>query len=471
MSPLVYLAMFGWIPLTLYLFYQFSQSDKLGIERAVVFSFIGAWLFLPEIAFPQVGLPDYTKLSATCYGILLATFIFDVQRLRSFRPSWLDLPMVVWCVSPIASSLTNNLGLYDGLSTMLNQIIAWGIPYFLGRIYFNNLAALRILAKGFVIGGLIYVPLCLIEVRLSPQLHRWVYGFHQHSFAQTIRYGGFRPTVFMQHGLMVGVWMMSATLIAIWLWRTGVLKRLWNMPMGWLVAALFITFVLLKSTGAYVYLVLGLGILLIAARWRTSLPLLGLIGLMSLYLFLGTTGSLTGQQTQQLVDTAAQITNTDRAQSLEFRLNNEQLLATKARQKMLFGWGGWGRSRIRDSAGQDISVTDSLWIVAFGTQGLVGVLSLAAVLLLPVLIFFGQSFPARLWVHPQVAPAAALAVVLALYMLDCLLNAMINPVFILVSGGITGLVLRPWRVVSPRPASVAADKPVARHWRHSSSRL
>lgn len=471
MSPLVYLAMFGWIPFTLYLFSQYSQAGKLGIERAVVLSFIGAWLFLPEIAFPLPGLPDYTKLSATCYGILLATIIFDVQRFRSFRPGWLDLPMAIWCVSPVAASLTNNLGLYDGLSAMLTQIMTWGIPYFLGRIYFNNLAALRVLAKGIVMGGLIYVPLCLIEVRLSPQLHRWVYGFHQHSFAQTIRYGGFRPTVFMEHGLMVGIWMMAATLIAVWLWQTGVLKRLWNIPMGWLVVALVLTFVLLKSTGAYVYLALGLGILFLAYWLRTSLPLMVLMGVMSIYLYLGTTGSLTAQQTQQLVNTAALVTNTERSQSLQYRLQNEQILADKARSKMLFGWGGWGRSRVYDSSDRDVSVTDSLWIIAFGTQGLVGVISLTAALLLPVLMFFWQSFPARLWAHPQVAPAAVLAVVLALYMLDCLLNAMINPVFVLISGSITGLVLRPWMVTQlNRREPQAATSRTPQRWRQSSHR-
>ena len=59
----------------------------------------------------------------------------------------------------------------------------------------------------FVLGGLIYVPLCLFEVRMSPQLHNMVYGFAQHSFGQTVRGGGWRPMVFMQHGLAVGLFM------------------------------------------------------------------------------------------------------------------------------------------------------------------------------------------------------------------------------------------------------------------------
>jgi hypothetical protein len=41
----------------------------------------------------------------------------------------------------------------------------------------------------------------------------------------------------------------------------------------------------------------------------------------------------------------------------------------------------------------------------------------------------------------MVAPAASLAVMLLLYMVDNLLNAMTNPMFMLVAGGIAGLTL------------------------------
>lgn len=79
MSPLVYIVMFGWIPFVLYLF------RWLPAQRAVVVSFMVAWLFLPLAAFPLPGLPDYTKMSATSYGVLLATIIFDAKRFSSFQ--------------------------------------------------------------------------------------------------------------------------------------------------------------------------------------------------------------------------------------------------------------------------------------------------------------------------------------------------------------------------------------------------
>lgn len=435
MSPLVYIVMFAWIPAVLYLVWW------LPARQGIIVSFITAWLFLPEAKFPLPGFPDYTKASATCYGILLATIIFDAKRFSSFRLGWLDLPMLIWCICPFASSISNNLGWYDGVTAVMQQTMGWGVPYYLGRIYFSDLDGLRKLAIGIFTGGLIYVPLCLFEVRMSPQLHSTIYGFHAHSFGQTIRYGGFRPTVFMKHGLAVGAWMMAATLIGVWLWKAGVIKQLWSIPIRWLVAALLLTTVLVKSTGALLLLVTGIIILFVAKWFRTSLVLLFLIVSIWSYLYVGATGSFSGDQ---IVSVVSEVIDEDRAGSLMFRFDNEEILSAKARQRMIFGWGGWGGNRVYNEWGEDISVTDSLWIITFGAYGVVGLISITASLLLPVIGFI-QRYPASLWFHRKVAPAAALAVLLVLYMVDCVLNAMSNPVYTLACGSIAGLVLKPTR--------------------------
>ncbi len=113
--------------------------------------------------------------------------------------------MVIWCLCAFASSISNGLGIYDGIAASLVRIVTYGVPYLIGRIYLNNLNGMRQLAIGIFLGGLIYVPFCLLEVAISPQIHRMVYGYHGiREFGQAIRYGGFRPNVFMQHGLSVG---------------------------------------------------------------------------------------------------------------------------------------------------------------------------------------------------------------------------------------------------------------------------
>lgn len=436
MNPITYIVMFGWIPAVLYLF------RRLPGRRPLIVSFITAWLFLPQAQFPLPGLPDYTKMTATCYGVLLGTILFDVKRFSSFQLGWLDLPMLVWCVCPFASSISNNLGWYDGVTGVIGQTAVWGVPYYLGRVYLNDLDGLRKLAIGIFTGGLIYIPLCLLETRISPQLHLIVYGFHaRNDFSQAIRYGGYRPTVFMEHGLMVGAWMMAAALIGVWLWKAKVLQQLWGIQIKWLVAALLVTVVLVKSTGAAVLLAMGIVILFVANWLRTAFPLLLLMASISFYLYLGVTGTFVAEQ---VVSSMYGVFPKERVESLEFRFNNEEVLSDKARERIIFGWGGWGRSRVYDEWGKDISITDSLWILAFGTNGAVGVISLTASLLLPV-IGFVQRYPASLWLNPKVAPAAALAVLLALYMLDCVLNAMVNPIYTLVCGGIAGVALKQTR--------------------------
>ncbi len=452
MSLTVYLAMFGWIPFVIYLF------RWVPAQRAVIVSFIIAWLFLPVVQFTLPG-PDYTKMSATCYGILLATILFDVKRFSSLQLEWLDLPMVVWCLCPLASSLQNDLGIYDGFSAVFEQITTWGLPYYLGRLYLSNLEGIRKLAVDIFIGGLVYIPFCLFEIRMSPQLHRIVYGFHARSdFGQTICFGGYRPTVFMEHGLMVGAWMMAATLIGIWLWRCGAIASVWGISVNWLVAALLLTTLLLKSTGAIILLLLGLLVLFLSSRLRTSVLVWILIGAISLYLYLGVTGKI---PKDPIIHTISTTIDQQRAQSVQFRFDNEKLLSQKAREKIVFGWGGWGRSRVYDRWGKDISVTDSLWIITFGTKGLVGLVSLITFLLLPAIAAM-RTYPASRWNHPQVAPVAAMALLLVLYTIDCLLNAMINPIYVLGCGALSGLVLLHKNKANKKfPAAVADQKTIA----------
>jgi hypothetical protein len=429
--------MLCWIPIILYLFQRYPA------QQAVIIGFITAWLFLPQAEFPLPGLPDYTKISATCYGVLLASVIYDFKRFKRFQFSLIDLPMLIWCICPFFSSLSNDLGIYDGIAAIVSQTITWGIPYFLGRIYLDNLAGLSKLAFGIFIGGIVYIPLCLIEVRFSPQLHRIVYGYHAHSFAQTMRYGGFRPTVFMQHGLEVGMWMMAATLIGIWLWKAGCIKQIYGIPISWLVVALLVTFIFLKSTGAYLLLFLGIIILLIAWQFNTSITMILLI--LAITFYLGQNTITSEHFTNQFINSLENVFPADRIRSLQFRLDNEMILKEKAQQRILFGWGGWGRNRVYDYNWEnelvDISIADSLWIITFGINGLVGLVSLFSVFFTPIISFI-TICPSSNWSRREIAPVAALVVVLTLYTLDCLLNAMINPIFIVAFGGITGLVTK-----------------------------
>jgi len=443
MSPLAYIAIYGWIPFVLYLF------KRVPAQRAVVMSFIIAWLFLPQATIVLPGIPDLTKMSATCYGILLATIVFDVKRISSFKFGWIDIPVLVFCFCPIVSSLSNGLGLYDGVSVVMDQTVRWGIPYFLGRIYLANLQGSKLLATGIFLGGLAYIPLCLYEIRMSPQLHLMFYGFRAHAdFAQNIRWGGFRPTVFMMHGLAVAAFMMAASLIGLWLWRSGTITKIYNIPMTWLVPALIVSFFLCKSTGAYFLLAFGFLLLYVCWQLRSALPVAVLVGVITMYLFVSS--QTESYVTDQAVDALSGILPPERVQSLEFRFNNEEVLTDVARQRPIFGWGGWGRALIHDDEGKLLTIPDSLWIIEYGEKGIVGLVSMMSIFLIPPLLVLTWRCPPRLWQKPEYAPLAALSMTVMMYTIDCLLNAMLNPIYVLACGGLAGIALNPITVPSKK---------------------
>jgi hypothetical protein len=280
MSFLIPIALFGW-PLASVLFFSFTSP-----RNAVLISILGAWLFLPMASYSFPGIPDYSKMTAASFGAILGTAIYVPTKFVKMQLSLLDIPMAVFCISPLFSSLSNGLGTYDGLSGCLGQFTTWGLPYLIGRIHFDSLESVAVLTKWLFYAGLVYLPFCLIEVRMSPQLHSWVYGYFQHSFAQTRRLGGWRPVVFMQHGLMVGMWMCMTSLIGIGLWKKRLPNSLFGQPIIYFIVGLLITAILCKSSGAILLLALGWIVLVGMKSIPSWFWLIGLSSIAPMYMWM-----------------------------------------------------------------------------------------------------------------------------------------------------------------------------------------
>lgn len=433
---LVPIALFGCVVGFLALFAVLKNP-----RHALLYSFISAWLFLPNFTYEIEGLPDYSKLFATCFGILLAVFVFDFKRMLTIRPKWIDIPMIMWVLVPFGSSLTNGLGWWDGMSESLDQVVLWGIPYFLGRVYFTNWDELKDLASGFLIGGAVYTPFILYEMRFSPQLHRLVYGFHQHKFDQTSRFGMWRPMIFMQHGLMAAFWVMAIALIAVWLWRSGtfekvefsLFKRQFSFSFGF-VALFFVGMtVLMVSVNAWVWMLTGLSVLFASQIFRTRWIITLLFCIVPMYAFLQGSNMW---PTELSVDFMTGLIGEERAQSLEYRYFNEEYLTERAREQPIFGWAGWDRQHV-DLGWGNRTVADSMWVTFFGKFGGFGFMTLVFSILLPAIVFVSR-YRANMWSHPKLAPAAVFSVILVLYMLDGLLNNMINPLYMVTAGAMMG---------------------------------
>lgn len=436
MNFLIPVALFGWIPLTIFLFLHLKP------HHAAMVSVIGGTLFLPMAGYDPPGLlPPFTKNSVIAIGLFLGARLSGQRRAAHFRWSRYDLPMLVWCLCPLASSLSNGLGVYDGIAGIWGNVSLWGIPYLAGRMYIDNVEKVRDLGVAIVIGGLIYLPLCLYEIRMSPQLSNMIYGFFPHSFAQHHRYGGFRPIVFMQHGLMVALWMAATSTTAFWMWRSGVIKHLKGIPFSLCVLAMIVTAVLCKSANGWIALSLGIGSYFLFRLFRSTKPFRLLALLIPCYMALRIMGTLAASDVEIQM---SRFVDAERVDSLAIRLKQEDLFIDKMLQQPLFGWGymsrAWPRIGDDEEGRKAIGMIDALWLIVVSTRGLVGLAAMTAMMLVgpwQALSRLRQKSQHPPDSFPREIPMV-LSLVVLLFMIDCLVNGMINPAYILVSGALLG---------------------------------
>ncbi len=452
MTILAYLALFGWIPAVIVMF------AMMPICSAATLAVVGSWLILPPYQIDIVGLPDYSKNMAASIGMTLAVLIFAPEYLLRFRLRWFDLPVILFSICGIASSLSNGLGLYDGLSNALAGIITWALPYLLGRILFGDPAGMRFFCVGMIIGGLAYVLPCIYEMRMGPVLLANFYGF---SGMLMLRFGGYRPKVFFWTGLECSFWMTATTLTAWWLWNRGAIRQVAGLPAGPVVVpVLFMVSILCRSTGAVLLMLAGMAILWLSARFRTRLLLIGLMLVGPIYIAVRIPNYWTGQN---LVDLAAAWINPERAESLGYRFNAENLLVARAMQQPLLGWGGWGRNEVYfDEERTKVVAMDGMWIITLGLRGLIGLSLWLASMLLPAVLFIVR-FPPRTWDDPRLAAGMLAATFLGIYTIDCLLNGFVNIIYLTLAGGLVGLDPRQLRTAAvPRTAGAVAAAAFAR---------
>ena len=493
MSFIGYLVLILYVPAVLAL-YQFLRP-----HRACIAAYLIGWLFLPMGSIHLHGILDLSKVTMPSLAVLLATFLFDFDRLAKFQWRLWDIPMLLWSICPIFSSLMNHLGLYDAIATITNQWIGvWGLPYFLARIYFDDVPSLRDLAIGIVLGGLLYTPLCLWEVRMSPQLHAKLYGFYQHDFGQTRRENAFRPMVFMQHGLALAMFMGMSAVVAAGLWLSQSRQRVFGVTMFWAMVMLMVTTVLCHSMGATILMLCGVATVLMVRTARSPWALVIILLVPPLYMATRAQGLFSGQSLVKFI----QPFSVDRAASLQTRLTNENQFVAKAMQRPIEGYASTNWFPRDPVGGGFIGIPDGMWVIVLGKHGLIGLVSLTLAMLLPIWFFIrgGRGFwiwdrlsygggPGILcvipivgqgwllvWVWDQIAKritdsaammvwASSLACVAGLFMCDNLMNAMPNPIFVLAAGGLVSLCAGNWRLAGesePHSADVRAVIPL---WR------
>ncbi len=444
----------------------------LPLERALIWSILGGYMFLPQLVrINPPGIPALDKVTIPN----LTAFVCCVAlwgRMPSLLPqSWFgrglffaflispsltvfnNLDPIVFGVDRIGSILLYDrsetvvpalpgLQLYDAASALAGQILLM-LPFFLARQALGDERGIREILFALVVAGFLYAPLMLIEARLSPQLHVWVYGFFQHDFSQAIRFGGFRPFVFMPHGLWVAFFALMVFSAALTLWRSEAWRPLWAF------AALLgvVLLIIVKTLGVLFYAALTLPLLLFA-RAKLILAVALTLGLVVLgYPALRGLGLV---PTDAIVAKVRAL-DAERAHSLAFRFANEEAILTHTLARPWFGWGSWGRFFPHNpETGLTDVVVDGLWILTVGQYGWFGYGALFGLLVLPLLSLARKTL---VFAAPLSFPAVALALVYAVNLFDLLPNATLIPFTWLIGGALLGYAERLGVASGPKSVS------------------
>jgi hypothetical protein len=314
---------------------------------------------------------------------------------------------------------------YDAFSMGLTALVSV-LPFILGRRYLPGSMHHIMLLIGLCVAGLLYSLPALFEVRMSPQLSRWVYGFLAQPFVQAMRDGGFRPVVFLQHGLWLAILLAKTVLSAFTLWRHE------RPSLRWLLAGLWLlgTLVLCHSFGALAIAALLLPAVIFLSISGQLLTASAIAFVILLYPVFRGAGLVPIDEIVEI----ARLINPGRANSLEFRLKNEDILLAHAEVKPLAGWGGWGRSRVYDKeTGRDISITDGLWIIIIGGSGWLGYIAQFGLLTTPIFLILFR----RRRLEASIA-TSGLCIILSANLIDMIPNATLTPVTWLVAGALMG---------------------------------
>jgi len=426
--------------------------------RATIWTLLAGYLLLPvgiDFDFPGVPALDKTSIP-NAVALVLAPMMARGGEFRWPRSKVINALMLAWVLMPFATAFTNReaivigslvmpgLGFREGLSNSVGNLLTLA-PFVLGAALLAHEKGHRQLLMAFVVAALAYSVPILLEIRLSPFLQGMVYGISDVAmWLQQMRFGGFRSMMFLGHGLLVSTFLSLALVAAVGLWRMRV--TLFGIPMNMITLYLAVVLVLNKSVGAVILvaLVAPLFMYLSARRFLSVAAALALI----IIAYPAVRGANLLPLNQ--VVSAANALSPERAESLDFRLRNEEMLLDRAEKKPLFGWGSYGRNRViivtSWGSTEDISVTDGTWVIIIGMAGWLGYVVYFGLLTIP----FRRAFQLR-----RAGLPLATVTLVALHLvnvIDLIPNSSLTPMTWLVAGALANMSVARRKNISPAEA-------------------
>jgi hypothetical protein len=413
------------------------------VGEATLWTILGGFLLLPvDAAIKIEGVPQFDKISVSNLAALAGCFMVSRRHLRLKSLGIAGVLLFIFLFSPLITAELNRDPIvlpywtiegetfYDAVSAVVGQFL-FVIPFFLGRQILRGAEDSERMLRVLVIAGLAYSVPMWFEIRMSPQLHTWIYGYFPTSFNQQFRDGGFRPVVFLGHGLVAAFFIMTTAVASAAFWRAQV--RVFKFSPAGTTAYLCTLLALCKTLGDLIY---G-AVLVPLVRWtQPRLQVRLAVVLASVALLYPVFRAADIIPTDAIVTMISSI-SAERAGSLKTRFDNESQLLARASERPLFGWGRWGRNRVYNGeTGQDTSFTDGRWVITIGSWGIFGFLAEFSLLSLPIfrafsIIKFTESSRERIFF-------AALTLILGVNMIELLPNSTFTPWTWLLAGSLLG---------------------------------
>ncbi len=471
-NPIAYLALVAFIPAAVIVF---ARLPRAAAAACVV---LAGSLLLPERAvFDLPGLPPLDKEYITYLAVLIGALVHRLPAVISARPGLGPEAIIgLLVMANVATAVSNQDALFnDGvldpgvpawevIARIGDDILRFGIPFFVGRAMFRSKEDLRVLMTMLGLAGMAYTALIAFEIAMSIpfgtfHLNSWIYGL---STVPTWRWGMIQPVVFMDHGLSIATFMCASTLAATGFAKAGVNP----FPLGSkkAVGILYFGLLLCKNVAGVVYgtvLVLALAIL----RPRGAATVALVLGIFVLaYPSLRMAGLFPADQIIELVYDWDPL----RARSLEGRFEEEEHVVGGVGEKVWLGWGTY--SRIpglldREGRGSGSAGLDGYWIIRFGTHGIIGLELRLALLLVPIGIAWRRQ--KLLGSLPDRALVVALMAIVAMRGVDLLPNGWWNCLPAFLAGSLYGVTqsiksVRSWQPRAARRVHSAPEGSLGR---------
>lgn len=376
----------------------FMHVRKRPLGGSLMLALMVGWMWMPSgVSLDLPMIPAMAPGIQVALAAFIAVLVYHGGRIRQAKLIRY-IPILTLCVISAIGTYRNNTDsvVYGGLvlpgmttwdivNFTIEYMLTMLIPIALGLAAFRTRTDAIAGLYAMCLAGLAYAPLVYYEIKMAPVLQERIFGFRPFmSFLQAVRDGGFRPQVFMSHGLSLATaWCVIQVAVAA-LYRIKK-PRIWRLPTGTALVFFLVTQVLIKAKAALAMSLLTIPLVL----WAKPVHIARMSMIIAVCSFVYPVLHMTGNFPDEKISEYLEPFGAERVESMRFRFDNEIVMTEHAMKRPWFGWGGFGRDRIYDvNTGNSLVVQDGYWIITLGVRGVFGYLLLYGLYTWPLFVIW-----------------------------------------------------------------------------------